>query len=94
MNCETMPMAEMVVHLILDAVGDDVEVEYHPSTIDSMPHTTWLIRAVGAEPSQFLARGTAHSPQDAERQVAEKTRILGTRIAKVNDFRKRPNESR
>lgn len=83
---ETMPTAEMVVHLLLDAVGDQVEVEYHPSTVDTMPHVTWLVRAVGTDPTQFLARGVAHSPQDAEKQVAEKVRILGATIARVQDF--------
>jgi len=81
--------AEMVVHMLLDAVGDEVEIEYHPSTIDSMPHTTWLIRAVGAAPTQYLAKGTAHTPEDAQRQVREKVRLLGARVAKTQDFRQR-----
>lgn len=77
--------SEMVVHLLLDAAGDTVEVEYHPATIDSMPHTTWLIRAVGTDPTQYLSRGVGHSMEDAQRQVAEKVRLLGVRVASVID---------
>jgi hypothetical protein len=79
--------SEMVVHMLLDNVGDEVEVEYHPSSIDSMPHTTWMIRAAGASPTQYLAKGTAHTPEEAQRQVQEKVRILGARVTKTQDFR-------
>jgi hypothetical protein len=75
--------SEIVVHLLLDAVGDTVEVEYHPASIDSMPHTTWLIRAVGSDPTQYLAKGTAHDITDAQRQVEEKVRLLGVRVSNV-----------
>jgi hypothetical protein len=81
--------AEFVVHMLLDSVGDDVEVEYHPTSIDSMPHTTWLLRAVGADPTQYLAKGTAHTPEEAKRQVEEKARLLGSRVVKVHDFNQR-----
>lgn len=75
--------AEMAVHLILDAAGDTVEVEYHPTSIDSMPHTTWLIKANGAAPTQYLAKGTAHSPEAAQAEVAEKVRLLGVTVTRV-----------
>lgn len=80
-----MNASEIVVHMLLDAVGDTVEVEYHPASIDSMPHVTWMLRAVGSDPTQYLAKGTAHDKADAERQVQEKARLLGVRIASVND---------
>ena len=78
--------SEMVVHLLLDAAGDTVEVEYHPASIDSMPHTTWLIRALGTDSTQYLAQGTGHSIEDAKRQVEEKVRLLGVRVSNVSDF--------
>ena len=77
--------SELVVHLLLDAVGDTVEVEYHPHSVDTMPHTMWLIRATGADPTQYLAKGTAHTHEEAERQVNEKVRLLGCRVATVKD---------
>ncbi|MGV0949328.1 MAG: hypothetical protein ACOYB3_01555 [Azonexus sp.] len=77
--------SELVVHLLLDAAGDTVEVEYHPASIDSMPHTTWMIRAVGTDPTQYLAKGTAHTREDAQRQVDEKVRLLGVRVINVID---------
>lgn len=81
--------AELVVSMLLDNVGDEVEVEYHGTSIDSMPHTTWMIRAVGTGEgdTQYLAKGTAHTPEEAERQVQDKVRILGSRVTKVHDFR-------
>ena len=77
--------SELVVHLLLDAAGDTVEVEYHPASIDSMPHTTWLLRAVGTDPTQYLAKGVGHSREDAQRQVEEKVRLLGVRVSNVID---------
>ena len=84
---DSMKPAEIVVHMLLDAVGDEVEVEYHLTSIDTMPHTTWLIRAVGASPTQYLCRGTAHTPEDAQKQVEDKVRLLGVRVARTKDFR-------
>jgi hypothetical protein len=77
-----MTPPELVVHLLLDAMGDTVEVEYQPCDIDTMPHTIWMIRASGADPTQYLAKGTAHTPEEAERQVAEKVRLLGVRVVR------------
>ena len=84
--------SELVVHMLLDAVGDTVEVEYHSTSIDTMPHTLWLIRATGADPTQYLAKGTAHTPDEAQRQVDEKIKLLGCRVSKVNDYRKQNRE--
>lgn len=80
--------AELVVGILLDAIADNVEIEYHSSEIDSMPHTTWMILAAGVQPTQYLAKGTGHTPEDAQRQAEEKVRILGARVVKVHDFRK------
>jgi hypothetical protein len=80
-----MNAAERVVHLLIDGVGDSVEVEYHPASIDSMPHVTWMIRAMGADPTQYLAKGTAHDRDEAQRQVQEKVRLLGVRVKNVID---------
>lgn len=75
----------MVVHMLLDGVGDTVEIEYHPASIDSMPHTVWMIRAVGSDPTQYLAKGTGHTMDDAKRQAQEKVRLLGVRVTNVID---------
>ena len=80
-----MNKPEMVVHLLLDGVGDAVEVEYVPASIDSMPHTIWMIRALGSDPTQYLAKGTAHTREEAQRQADEKVRLLGVRVTRVND---------
>lgn len=79
--------AEMAVQLLLDSTGDTVEVEYHPTMIDTMPHTIWLIRAAGTDPTQYIAKGTAHSPEQAEQQVQEKVRLLGVTITNVHNHR-------
>lgn len=76
---------KLIVGLLLDAEKDKVVVEYHPCMIDSMPHTLWLIRMVGAQPTAFVAKGTAHSKEDAESQVAEKVRLLGVQVIQVSD---------
>lgn len=80
-----MNTPEKLVTLLLDGVGDAVEIEYCPASIDSMPHTVWMVRAVGTEPTQYLAKGTAHTRKDAERQAQEKVRLLGVRVVNVVD---------
>lgn len=80
-----MNKSEMIVHLLLDGVGDSVEVELVPASIDSMPHTTWMIRALGSDPTQYLAKGTAHTKEEAQRQAQEKVRLLGVRVTNVSD---------
>lgn len=80
-----MKPAEMVVHLLMDGVGDSVVIELTPVQVDDMPHVTWMVRAVGAAPTQYLAKGTAHSREDAVSQAQEKVRLLGVSVAEVID---------
>lgn len=80
-----MTKAQELVRTLLDDIGTDVEVEYSPLSIDSMPHVAWLIRATGSNPTQYLGRGTGHNRQDAEQQVNEKVRLAGLRVVNVVD---------
>lgn len=77
--------AQILVNLLLEGQGQTVEVEYRTANIDSMPHTIWMIRAAGSGPTAYLATGTGHSREDAERQVAEQARLLGVTVARVTD---------
>lgn len=78
-----MTRAENVVRILLDATGDDVEVEYARATIDSMPHVLWMIRDTAG--THYLANGTAHNMEKAKEMVGEKVKLLGVRVVKVTD---------
>jgi len=75
----------VLVKMLLEAQGETFEVEYRPTSIDSMPHIIWMIRARGAGDTNYLATGTGHNREDAERQVNEQVRLLGVTVAGVID---------
>lgn len=74
---------ELVNRLLEEQLS--VTVEYAPASIDSMPHVIWMIRAKNARPSQYLDKGTAHSLEQAKREVDEKIRLTGAKVVNVID---------
>lgn len=76
--------ATRLVQRLLEEVSQ-AELELNPVNVDSMPHTTWMIRAVGAEPTAYIAKDVAHSHELAMQQAQDKARLLGVQITKVID---------
>ena len=77
-----MNTPEQIVDILLEE-QTPVTVEYRPVTIDSMPHVIWLIRADTSSDSNYLARGTAHNLERAEKEVAKKVQLFGAIITKI-----------
>lgn len=78
-------MTSKIVRALLGESEDDVVIELHTASVDSMPHVTWLVRHKDSSPTQYLAKGTAHSKEEAKSQVQTKVRLLGVRVAQVVD---------
>ena len=83
-----MTHAQQIVDALLEQ-GGTAEIEYDTVTVDSMPHTTWMIRAQGANPTQYVAKDVAHSPEIARQKAHEKARMLGLQITRETDRSKR-----
>jgi hypothetical protein len=77
--------ATQIVDAMLDEEGEQAELELIQVNVDSMPHTAWLIRAVGASPTAYLAKDVAHTKELAMRAAHDKARLLGVQITKVID---------
>ncbi len=77
-----MTRAESIVNKLLEQ-QINVVVEYHPVQINDMEHITWMIRAATAEPTQYLAKGTAHNMKLAQHDVDEKIRLIGADVVDV-----------
>jgi len=73
--------ANEIVSLLLEDVN--VVVEYRNAEINGMPHVIWLIRAEGNTPTNYLAHGTAHNIDAAQREVDNKVRLLGAKVVDV-----------
>lgn len=79
-----MSKAEQVVNALLEQ-GSEAEIEYDKVSVDSMPHTTWMIRAVNSKPTQYLAKDVAHTPELARKQAHAKSKILGLLVTRETD---------
>jgi hypothetical protein len=75
--------ATRLVQTLLDAETTQAELELNSANIDSMPHTTWMLRAVGADPTAYLAKDVAHSRDMAIQAAQNKARLLGVQITRV-----------
>jgi len=80
--------ANRLVEAMLDTQGEEVELELNTISVDAMPHTTWLLRYVGAAPTTYLAKDVAHTHELAMQAAQDKARLLGVQIAKINDTSK------
>lgn len=84
MTEKIMIHAGQVVNTLLEQ-GGDAEVEYDTVDVDSMPHTAWMVRAIGSSPTQYVARDVAHTPELARQRAHEKARSLGMTITREID---------
>jgi hypothetical protein len=74
-----------LVNTLLDEETTQAELELNTISVDSMPHTAWLLRAIGAEPTAYIARDIAHTHEIAMQAAQSKARLLGVQITKVID---------
>ena len=77
--------ATRLVNTLLDEEESQAELELNTVSVDSMPHTTWMLRAVGADPTAYIAKDLAHTHELAMQQAQDKARLLGVQITKVID---------
>jgi len=77
--------ATRLVSSLLDEESSQVELELNTVSIDSMPHTCWLLRAVGAEPTSYVAKDINHTHEMAMNAAQHKAMMLGVQISKVID---------
>lgn len=79
-----MTEAEELVNSLLEQ-GSDAEIEYDSVEVDSMPHTSWLLRIVGASPTQYVAKDVEHTPELARHRARTKAELLGLNVVKEID---------
>lgn len=81
--------ATRLVSTLLDEEGSQAELELHTAEVDSMPHVSWLLRQVGAEPTAYIAKDIAHTHEIAMKAAQHKAMLLGVQITNVIDRTKR-----
>jgi hypothetical protein len=77
--------ATRLVSSLLDEETRQVELELNTVSVDSMPHTSWMMRAIGATPTSYIAKDIHHTHELAMKAAQHKAMMLGVQITKVID---------
>jgi len=77
--------ATRLVADLLDEEAAQVELELNTVSVDSMPHVSWMMRAVGATPTSYVAKDVHHNHELAMKAAQHKAMMLGVQITKVID---------
>lgn len=77
--------ATRLVASLLDEETSQVELELNTVNVDSMPHTAWMLRAVGAAPTAYVAKDIQHTHELAMKAAQHKAMLLGVQISRVID---------
>ena len=77
--------ATRLVASLLDEESNQVELELNTVSVDSMPHTSWMLRVVGADQTSYVAKDLQHSHEMAMKAAQQKAMMLGVQISKVID---------
>jgi hypothetical protein len=77
--------ATRLVASLLDEESSQVELELNTVSVDSMPHTSWMLRVIGTDPTSYVAKDLQHTHELAMKAAQQKAMMLGVQISKVID---------
>ena len=77
--------ATRLVASLLDEESNQVDLELNTVSVDSMPHTSWMLRVVDADPTAYVAKDIQHTHELAMKAAQQKAMMLGVQIVRVID---------